>query len=162
MENNTVASYINTLIFCIVAKAVTLGLLVMLLFDMGWKYKWLILTIEICMILIVAITLYKVYAFQKAIDEAAKAAATSPPFVSTCPDYFVKRVDEDQNEICDNTYKGVKFTNDNNAIIGSQNMTDMVRGKKSMNEFCTASASQMNAFAWTDVKARCGFLDTYV
>lgn len=164
--DGTITSYINTLIFCIIAKAVTLIFLVMLLTDIGWEYKWFVLTVEICLVMIISYTLYKVYKFQKAIDDAAKAAAVAPPMVTTCPDYFVQNVDADGNQICDNTYMtkntSFKFTSGPNTPVPTQNMTEIIKDKKSMNEFCTGQADNIQKFAWTDVKARCGFLDAYV
>ena len=166
---DAITSYLNTLIFCIVAKSVTLILLILLLFDIGWAFSYLILTLEIGLVAIIAWTLYSVYKVQKAIDEAAAAASKQPPMLNTCPDYFVRGIDSETNDqICSNTYKTsdgkttYKFTSDGTTAIPTKDMTTMTNGQKTMNSLCTAQQSDVSGFSWSDLKARCGWMDTYV
>ena len=164
---DAITNYINTLIFCIVAKVVTLILLVLLLFDIGWQFSWFILTVEIGLVAIIAYTLYKVYAFQKTIDEAAAAASTAPPFLNTCPDYFMMTIQEDTGDrICASKYttgdghNTYQFTTPAGTNVPNQDMSSMMDTSKTMSALCTAQNTAITGFSWTDLKARCGFLDT--
>jgi hypothetical protein len=167
---DAVTGYLNTLIFCIIAKALTLFLLVLLLFDIGWVFSYLILTIEIGLVMIIAWTLYKVYKFQKSIDALAAAAATAPPFVDTCPDYFVKTVSAETNDVvCQSKYDTTdkkntyEFTGSGGTTgVPQQDMTQMTSSVKTFAAVCTAQQNNITDFSWTDLKGRCGFMDTYV
>lgn len=173
---DAITSYINTLIFVIIAKAVTLILLVALLNPTCWKFSYLIITIETGLVAIIAWTLYRIYKIQEAIDEAAKAAATAPAMLDRCPDYFVRSVDAStKDQVCNNTYKTpdgkttYTFTKtDGTTAISTQNLTTMATGVKTMNNLCTSqqaggsNANPIDAFSWTDLKARCGWMDSYV
>ena len=166
---DAVTSYLNTLIFCIIAKAVTLVLLILLLFDIGWAFSYLILTLEIGLVAIIVWTLYSVYKVQAAIDAAAAAAATAPAMLDTCPDYFVRTIDATTKDtICVPTYvtpdkkNTFQFTSNGTTVIPNQDLTTMATGVKTMSSLCTAQQSTANNFSWTDLKARCGWMDTYV
>lgn len=167
---DAVTGYLNTLIFCIIAKALTLFLLVMLLFDIGWTFRWLILTIELGLVTVIAWTLYKVYEFQKNIDAIAAAAATAPPLVDTCPDYFVKTASAESNDmVCKSTYTTTDSKNtyvfngaDGTTAVPQQDLTQMASGVKTFAALCTAQQNNITGFSWTDVKGRCGILDVYV
>jgi len=89
---DSTSSYLNTLIFCIVAKAVTVCLLVVLLLESAQKMSYMILTIEIGLICIIAFTLYKVAIFQNTLDDMKASSSKKPAALDTCPDYFVKQV----------------------------------------------------------------------
>jgi hypothetical protein len=163
---DAITNYINTLIFCIVAKVVTLLLLVLLLFDAAWNFSYLILTLEVGLIAIIAYTLYKVYAYQKAIDKAAAEAATAPPLLNSCPDYFLMSVqDETGNRVCSSTYttgdgkNTYQFTSAG-VDVPSQDMSRMTDATKAMSALCSAQQNTISGFAWTDLKSRCGFLDS--
>ena len=165
---DSISSYINTLIFCIIAKASSLLLFLLLLFRPGWTISWLIITVEVGLITIIAYTLYQLYAYQKAIDKAAAEAAKAPAMLDTCPDYFVRSVqDETRDLLCDSTYttpdKKYTYTfttTSGGAPITTQNMSTMVNSSKTLNELCTSQSSKVQGFSWTDLKARCAMLDT--
>ena len=166
--SDAISNYLNTLIFCIIAKAVTLLLLILLLFDIGMTFSYAIITVEIGLVAIIAYTLYKVYAFQAAIDAAAAAASTAPPFLNTCPDYFVRSIQpETGDQVCSSKYttsdgkKTYEFTTGvGGAAIADQDMSAMMQGNKAMSTLCNAQQNAVSGFSWTDLKSRCGFLDT--
>jgi hypothetical protein len=186
VESESIQSYINTLIFCIIAKAITVGLLVLLLTGWGWEMLYLILTVEIGMILIVAYAMYLIYKITKDIEEAKAAAAKQPPMLQVCPDYFVRsaytkdnvpkgtssstsscskestRVPQEGDVICDNTYT----TSDGRFIyefpLQDTLDLDVIAGNsKTMNDMCAANTSTYDSISWTDMKSRCGILDSY-
>jgi len=166
---DAISGYLNTLIFCIIAKAITLFLLILLLFEIGWAFSFLILTIEIGLVAIIAFTLYKVYQFQKDIDDIAAKASTAAPFLDICPDYFVRSVDESNNNIvCKSKYttpdkkKEYTFTDTSSVAVPDKDMTKMVTDNKTFTALCTAQNSEIVGFSWTDLKSRCGIQDTFI
>jgi len=164
---DAITSYINTLIFCIIAKATSLLLFILLLFRPGWAINWLILTVEIGLIAIIVYTLYQLYAYQKAIDEAAAAVAKAPAMLDTCPDFFVRSVqDETRDLLCNSTYTtpDQKYTytftqTSGGEAIPTQNMSAMVNSSRTLNELCTSHISKVAGFSWSDLKSRCAMLD---
>lgn len=168
---DSTTSYINTLIFCIIAKATSLVLFIALITDIGWRFSYLILTIEVGLFVIIGTTLYKIYAYQKAIDEAAAAASKAPAILNACPDYFVQTVQEDSHDIiCQNGYTTpdnkhiYKFTTGSStgANVPTQNISQITNGVKTLSELCTAQTTPIEGFSWSDLKGRCGLLDTSI
>lgn len=168
--SNISSSYINTLIFCVVCKVVMLVLLVTLITDVGWSFSYLILTVEIALVAIIAYTLYKIYAYQKEIDAAAQASTTAPSLLSTCPDYFVmSTTDESGDTICNSTYttpdgKLTYIFNQSatGANIDQLNLTSILSNNKTMQSLCNSTTTPPMTYSWTDITSRCGTLDTFI
>lgn len=162
MAESGVQNYINTLIFCIVVKGVTILLLILLLFEVGQKFAYLILTVELGLVAIVIISLIQIRGYEKKKLEEAEKAKKLEGQASVCPDYFVKFVSGSNNEVvsCSNVYNTPNGTY--TYTIGTQNvnLTDLNEANKTFDKLCetitnTEPSYYVNSFAWTDLKPRC-------
>ena len=170
MADDSINNYLNTLIFCIIAKAVTIGLLVLLITDLGWDFVYLIMTIELGLILIVIYAMYTVYKIDKKIKEAKEKYASEKPKLDLCPDYFVRTVESESNNsnghtVCTNVYTSGndRYTYTFPTTSNKVDLTTLNANQKNMQDLCTNvdKVFDPSGFSWTDLKARCGILDTY-
>ena len=173
------SSYLNTLIFCIIAKAVTVGLLVVLLLPVKGIANWayLILTIEIGLLFVIVFTLYKVSVYESSLNALKTSAGSQPAVLDVCPDYFIKNVTSEDTQClsqyttADQRYQ-YKFTEsssggnippiDLTGILATPTASCGGFSPKTMNDVCTATAGAQYAnVSWTDLKSKCGVLDLY-
>ena len=168
MADDSINNYLNTLIFCIIAKAFTVGLLVLLITDLGWDFVFLIMTIEIGLVLIVFYALYTVYKIEKMLKKAKEDHEKEQPNISTCPDYYVRETIKDDSSannghiICKNVYdtsdKRYTYTFPMSDTI---DLTSLTKPHKTWNDMCNQNKTKYDNISWTDLKARCNILDTY-
>jgi len=174
MADVSIQNYLNTLIFVIIAKAISVALFVCIIFNWGWKLLYLISTIILGLICIIAYAMYNIYKIEKAVKKAQEDASKALPFLNTCPDYYVRSnanvpsgdgVTSNVHIVCNNTYTGSdnRYTYIMGAGAGSSNidLDAMTAQYKTMSELCSANANTYTNTSWTDFKARCGVLDTY-
>jgi low affinity Fe/Cu permease len=176
----TSSVYINTLIFCIIAKFVTVATFLLLLWDKTNQYWIAISVVEFGLIAIIVLTLWKVHAMQKKLDELQTASSVAPAQIDTCPDYFVKTVTSEDTkcnavyETPNGQYKYV-FTDTRGGPpigdIGFNSLTTAPTGScdnssayvsQTMSQLCT-NAQALGSYqkmSWTDMKAKCGSLDS--
>ena len=102
MSEQKRVSYYNTLIFTIISSIVSLLLLVALFFDIFKDYMPFIITVEIGIFLVISYCIYRIISNESLLDKYKKANNFSIDF-TTCPDYFVKKNDGN-NEYCSNEY----------------------------------------------------------
>jgi hypothetical protein len=161
---SALAENVNTLIFCIVAKAVTVGLLILLLFDIGKSFSYMILTLILGMMVIIFLSLYGIYKKKKKEEKLKKEAVKAKPVLNNCPDYFVKSTNEESDIICKSVYPSIenelyRFTEvSTGPMVPDINLSRMISSSKTMQEMC--EKNKYENISWTDLKARCQVLDT--
>lgn len=164
MADDSIKNHLNTLIFVIIAKAVIVGLLVLLIFDWGFNLIFLIMTIVIGLTVIIFYCLYQIYKIDKRIEKAKADAAKAPPLLDVCPDYYVRSVVTDETNgdtiSCSNIYKTNDGRFEYEFITDNVNLDEIKDGAKNMNEVCTRVTDSYSSIAWTDLKAKCSLLDT--
>jgi hypothetical protein len=161
--SSPVTDNINTIIFCVLAKAVIVGLLVLLLFDIGMEFQYLILTATMGLFIVIGLTLYRIYQNKKAIDDASIAALKAKPSLDVCPDYFVKSVTQENNVVCDAKYNGNQYTftdGTSTSAFPSIPLSEMVQSSNTMSELCTTNVNKYANISWTELKSKCGVFDT--
>jgi hypothetical protein len=160
-KNTGIQNYLNTLIFCIVANAVTIILLGVLFTDFGQTVAYLIITIEFGLITLIVVSLWQIYKYErdkkKELDDLKKAKVS----INTCPDYYTRMVNEESRDVtCKNQYT----TPDGNfeyTFATSEFPVDKVFTNNVFSELCTrmkldsTSGPNFNDTAWTDIKAKC-------
>lgn len=162
--DDSIKNHLNTLIFVIIAKAVIVALLVLLIFDWGYKMMYFIMTVVLGLTVIIFYCLYQIYLVDKRIALAKAEAAKAPPLLDVCPDFYVRAVHTDASNVdsinCTNVYK----TNDGRFqyefLKNTINLDELKQDAKSMNDVCIKLGDEYNSIAWTDLKAKCGILDT--
>lgn len=161
-----VASYLNTLIFTIVAKVICIVMLLMLFLPIGQRYAYALLTVAICLIVIIIVSLYRIRSYtlkQKALKNAEMKSSTR---LTTCPDYYTKSVNND-GIICTNEYVApnnkVKYRMGvNNNDLKTINLTKLSdEHGKEMGKLCDVISKPNGLFtqvAWTDIKSKCQYI----
>lgn len=160
--NNTgIQNYLNTLIFCIVAKAVTIIMLGILFTEGGKRFIWLILTVEGALIAIIITALVYIVEYEKNKSKEMDNFLKSKAIIKTCPDYFVRAVDKDENTICENSYT----TPDNKykysfPDVPTFKLQDVFPSGITNSEAClrvadNAKTPNFNNASWTDLKGKC-------
>lgn len=106
VSDTSKVSYFNTLIFTIVSGILSLVLLMLLFFDFGKKYIYLIVTVEIGIFTVIGICLYQIIRNEYLLNAMRKNLPERVSFVE-CPDFFVK---QDINNVltCKNYYSVTK------------------------------------------------------
>ena len=112
-QTSSKVSYFNTLIFTIVSGIVSLMLLMLLFFDLGKKYIYLIITIEVGIFMVIGMCLYMIIKNELELAKGKDKSNVKFSFTE-CPDYFVKTEDKSR-VICKNNYtmidpSGIKYT----------------------------------------------------
>lgn len=153
--------YLNTLIFCLVAKSITVLILVALVFQPVRKFAYLILTIELGLVAIVIYSLYSMKQYENQMKQQYDNIMNAPLSIDSCPDYFVKDIQNDQT-ICNNSYT----TPDGKySYVFGDSATNIVNIDKTFgaDSSYTDACGKMNTppltgFAWTDLSSKCAIL----
>lgn len=106
-------SYFNTLIFTIISGVISLVLLMLLFFEFGKEWMYLIITVEVGIFSVIGICLYQIIKNELLINGLKKGLPQRISF-SECPDYFL-RGENNGVTVCNNNYpvvdnRGRKFT----------------------------------------------------
>ena len=156
-----VQNYLNTLIFCIIAKGVSIVILVLLIFDFAQPYAYMLLTIEIVLIVIIIVSMYKIVSYEKRLAAEVQSKMTGTHSISVCPDYFVKNYDG-ATTTCNNSYTtpdgNYTYTMGNATVTATTVNLDTIdhQGQAKLAEICdTISGTDYGSFAWTDLKPKC-------
>lgn len=162
-----VSNYLNTLIFALVAKTVTLILLVALFFKVMQPFMYFFLTVELGLIVIVTLTLYAIVKYDNRMTDEKKRISQSVISVSACPDFYEQVIvpsgPDAGNTVCTNkfqtsdnkyTYKYI-YTDTQQTELDSINIDKLVVNKK-ITEACAAvNSAPYSQMPWTDLRAKC-------
>lgn len=147
--------YTGTLIFSIVATVVSIAIVCIYFFLNVEKVKYMLLTIEIILVLIIIHSIITIVMYEKKMKKYYDNKSDKPIQNMSCPDYFTKTI-EDNIQYCDNVYETPKTI----LTIGSlksQNKIDLSELK--INNARDTCAKYNNEYAdsipWTDLKSAC-------
>ena len=153
--------YLNTLIFCLVAKSITVLILVSLVFKPVRKFSYLILTIELGLVAIIIYSLYSMKKYENQMKTQYDNIMNAPLSINSCPDYFVKDVQNDQT-ICNNSYTTPdgKFTYTfGDSTTNTVNIDTTFGTDSSYTDACgKVNTLPFTGFAWTDLSSKCAIL----
>lgn len=114
MNSDKQKSYFRTLIFTVFAFIVSIGLLVLLWFKRDLMV--FISLIEVFIFIIIGYCITNIVEFEKTLQEM-RSAANYTLKLDSCPDYYIKRRDAEQNlDFCSNEYVVV----DKNSPVGKK------------------------------------------
>lgn len=102
MEDNAKKSYFRTLIFTVISALLSLAIFGLLF----WKpeLKVFVITVEIGIFAIIGYTIYSIVQHEKLLNQMSDPARFRFGF-ETCPDYYIKRTDEEtRKDFCSNEY----------------------------------------------------------
>ena len=162
MAYDLTSQYVNTMVFAVVAGIISLMLLLLIMraSDTVKQYGAFIITVEIGLVVIIAIAVYRIIAFERRLDRDARAGTGLLMSVKTCPDYWTS-VD---GNMCITGFRaaGKPYSY---RILGkddrskSENPVRMLQlsdyDGKSVQFACNQARAKVGA-PWTDVDAVCG------
>lgn len=164
-----VHNYLNTLIFCIIAKIVSILLLIALFVNRylleNWSYT--VLTIVLGFIVIIIWSMLSIISYSNRAKKANEQAANDllKRAQQQCPNYFVKTVDDNGETLCDNTYaspnegSSIRFMDSNLSMLPSfSNVLFASESNISVDVMCQAVTNPNWEFAnypFTDIKEFC-------
>lgn len=160
--NRSVTNYIGTLIFCIIVKGVSIVLLILLLTNIGQKWQYTLLTVEVSLILLVMYSLFQIQQIENKIINQYKQSKQTNIELSSCPDYYVKKL-ENNEVICTSTYStpDSKFIYDmapKSNELKEINLTKLADdGNNNLDGICSivTKGDFDSKLAWTDLKTKC-------
>jgi hypothetical protein len=132
MEN--IQNYLNTMIFIIIAKGITIALLILLLLEMGQQLSYVIITIQFGLLAVAAWAMYMIIVYDRQSEKLKKDTAGSPAVLETCPDYYVRTYDESDNIICKNSFTSAddRYTYTMFSAASDLNMSALLEDSKNM------------------------------
>lgn len=173
MADNTssgVQNYLNTLIFALVAKTVTLIILVSLFFKIMQPFMYFFLTVEIGLVVIVTVALVAIVKYDKRMDNERKKITDAVVSVTACPDFYEQVIVPDGPDagqvVCNNsfvtsdgkyTYKYI-YGDANQSELDSINMDKLVIKKKITDACHTIDTAPYADVPWTDLRAKCSVM----
>lgn len=157
MEN--IQNYLNTMIFIIIAKGITIALLILLLIEVGQQFSYIIITTQFGLLAVAAWAMYMIIAYDKQSDKRKKEFAKMSASLDTCPDYYVRTYDESDNVVCKNIFTTAddRFTYSMFSTATDLNMSALLAGSTNMDTLCD-QVSNYDDYPWTEYKAKCNKL----
>jgi len=163
-----IENYLNTLIFALVAKTVTLIVMVALFFKAMQPFMYFFLTVEMGLIIIVTISLVAIVKYEKRMEAERKRIADSVVSVSACPDYYEQVIipsgEHAGKTVCNNQfntsdgkyeYKFLYQDDDVQEKLDSINLDDLAMKKKLSDVCSTLNNNVYSHMPWTDLKTKC-------
>lgn len=165
MGTTGVQNYLNTIIFCVIAKTVTVIVLAGLFFEPVRKYAVFLLTIEIGLVAIVLWALIKMKRYDEKMAKEAESIMNSAVKSLSCPDYYVRTVDSEDSIVCTNGYltpdEKFEYAFKGDTSINSITIDEMFRNQ-TLEGACgimnSSDNAQFAAIPWTDIKSKCASL----
>jgi hypothetical protein len=172
MGKSGVQNYLNTIIFCIVAKTITVFILAFLVNEKVRWFSFFLLTIEVGLIVVIITSLITIARYDKRMGKMANDLRTSVLTNIDCPDYYVRGISPTSSNVeCrdgfttpDNRFT-YSFTNSNifpdrtdrYASIRTIDL-DANFNNKSFTTACdtlTGSNVGYSNISWTDLRSKC-------
>lgn len=163
MAKTGIQNYVNTVIFCVVMKIITIILLgLMVMGFVNDKILYFLITLEIGIVVIVIAALANISAYEKRIQKETKNVAQAKMTILSCPDYFTQTA----NNMCQNTYT----TPDGRYTYTLKDASNLALNdylnkptSESCDKFTAAATSLTNGnlsykFPWTDMASKCDVL----
>jgi hypothetical protein len=170
LDMSGIQNYLNTIIFCIVAKTVTVFVLAFLVNEKVRWFSFFLLTIELGLIVVIITSMIIISRYDKKMADLAKQLRTSILTNIDCPDYYIRGTSAGSNMICSDSFSSpdgrfsYSFTSnivpDNPDAMTNVKEIDMDANfnNKEFTKICETLGSHGSAYSnlsWTDLKAKC-------
>lgn len=163
--NTGVQNYVNTLIFCLVAKGVSIAVLILLLLEWGQKYAYALITVEMMLIIIIIVSIYRVASYEKRIIKKREEMLLSTDTVGSCPDFYTRNF-ENNMTTCKNSYTTpdgrYTYTLGTDALSSINLNYISNNNQRTLQEVCdiigNTKADYNTSVSWTSLKPRCASL----
>lgn len=156
---NNINNYLNTLIFCVISKMITILVLTFLLNEKVRYFSYLLLTVELGLVTIIVSALYVLVSYDKKMSKKQDEYNKNILSNLSCPDYYVQTIDNN-NIICTNVYitPDNKFKYEFNAGSNQTIQLESNFQKKSIEDICNdIQDSSYSNVSWTTLRPRCNY-----
>lgn len=163
-EKSGVQNYVNTVIFCVVMKIISIIVLGLILLNkVSESTIYFLITIEIGIVVIVIIALAEISKYEKRLAEEAKNILNSKINVISCPDFYTRGTDGN----CANKYVTAdgKFEytirSGENIILSNYVNKDIETICKSFNNDAfvkNPNGASTQKIPWTDISSKCDII----
>lgn len=117
------------------------------------KVKYMLLTLEICLVVIIVHSIISIIMFERKHSAFTSNIANAPIANLNCPDYFTRKTDNGTT-VCENVYDTERTYLTIGPTITQIDITDI--NKRTASDTCSKFNTQYkNNFPWTDLKATC-------
>ncbi len=151
--------YFNIFVFTVIAGIVSLFLLLMLIFgsDAVAQYTALIVTIEVGLILNIVVSLYRIFKYERKLNDLTENSLENLLTVKGCPDYWTMTEGVNGTK-CTRTYAIPQAPDETGGgtitVQGSEDTVNLASyNGQSMSRVC-ANVAKLDS-PWTDVRAAC-------
>lgn len=156
VNESHVSNYVNTIIFCVVLKIISIIVLAIVLFN--FAHPWIIyvfVTVEIGVIVIITMSLVTIASYEKRKTKEANNLMSSRLDNLMCPDYHTRT----EGNVCVSNYTTgdgrytYTFANGSNVLLDNY-------ANKQLKTVCTmydneTSVKGISHFPWTYINAKC-------
>lgn len=151
MEN--IENYINTMIFIVIAKGVTIGLLLLLLFKFGQDFSYIVVTVQLGILAIAIWAIVIVVKYNRRMKKLKEEMNKRQSSMDTCPIYFKRFVNSEDVVMCENSSTlGDQSTKFEFSSRPSINLTQTLKDRKTTDVLCDADFS---SYPWAEFKGKC-------
>ncbi len=167
-------SYLNTLVFTVIAEGITVLVIGLLVIPFIRPYAPFLVTLEIGLIVVILWTLYAIHRYHRLMARQFRLLKNTRVMNVPCPDYYVRDADDDGNLVCKNEYTApngrlkIKFMPNGddqsaNEAIDEIKINDVFQDR-TLQDVCQKELSSEGVFAkipWSSMKPNCPDLDEY-
>lgn len=157
-EKSGVQNYVNTVIFCVVMKIVSIVLLGLILLNkVKESFIYFLITVELGIVVIVILSLVQISKYESRLASEAKNLLKSKINVISCPDFYTRNTDGN----CVNTYVTpdqkfeYKLTQGQNIVLNNYTNKDMEVICKQFNSDAFSAQASGQKMPWTDISSKC-------
>ncbi len=157
-EKSGVQNYVNTVIFCVVMKIVSIILLGLILLNkVSESFIYFLITVELGIVVIVIMSLYGISKYEQRIANESKNLLSSKLNVISCPDFYTRNADGN----CTNTYRTAderfeyKLNQGQNIILSNYTNKTIETICTAFNTDAISTATHTQKMPWTDISSKC-------
>jgi len=167
-------SYLNTLIFTIIAEGITVLVIGILAIQAVRPFAAFLITLEIGLIVVILWTLYAIHRYHKRMAKQFKLLRNKHVLNVPCPDYYVRDSDDNGNLVCKNDYTSpngrlkIKFMPNGDDPSANESIDEIkvqnVFEDRTLQDVCQKELSSEGVFGkipWSSMKPNCPDLDEY-
>ncbi len=161
MASQGVHNYLNTLIFCVIAKAITIFILAFMVNEKVRYFSFFLLTVEVGLIVIIVSALIIISLYDKRMSKKKEDYNNAKLNSITCPDYYIQ-TSEDGVRYCEDTYTTpdqkytYKFNLSSDGYLSKIPIEEDFQNKK-IDDICQKIQSYSN-LSWNSVKSKCNYI----
>jgi len=157
-EKSGVQNYVNTVIFCVVMKIVSIVLLGLILLNkVSESFIYFLITVEIGIVVIVIMSLVEISKYEQRLANESKNLLKSKLNVISCPDFYTRNMDGNcvNNYITADGRFEYKLNQGQNVILTNYTNKDIETICSNFNSDAISTQTMTQKMPWTDISSKC-------